>query len=641
MLLVVQLACRPADSPLEGVAVIVDPARGEHFFDVPFPSDGRLGADGRPSLAGFPEPPQGAAADVVRGWAERVTLATRGFANNGAAYFRFEAPVDVPALTLGGADDPVVWVAMDGSERLPVVTRFVADPAGDPFWGPNTLAITPALGHPMRSGGQYAAVIMRAAGARAPEGYVLPEGVVAALDAAGVRGEPVVATVFTVGDATAELRALFADVDGRLAAAPPIAPFKRVSRVRYAAGLTPSGKDAMVFTATYAEGGEGVAYLALDAGLSDHELDLGDLWPMAVFEGEIPVLNYQGLADRPYMSAGLAHLGDTDEHTGWIVFDGEAPPTPEWEWMRVTVSIPKDADGAVRADVPFVLWDHGTSGHAYNAVQRRNVADDGPALAAIWADAGVAVVGRDASLYGTRYPLIDEGYGGSLGYYNIVNPPAFRDNQRQTAVDGHALLATILGGALDDALPEGPLSPIGPRRFGHSLGSVTANLGLAAEPDAFDAAFVSGSGGVFSHYFLDTGLIPTLDPGIVASLFALADADVPEEVTATAALGAILGLPEEAWGNVDRMHPVVQLFQWQMDASDPMSVARDIRLPVRMIVCTGDLQVPNFTSEALLEAMPDASAYTVAPTSTDYDPHVCLHREVPGRDGLAEWLATR
>jgi hypothetical protein len=78
----------------------------------------------------------------------------------------------------------------------------------------------------------------------------------------------------------------------------------------------------------------------------------------------------------------------------------------------------------------FFSEDHGTGGHAYSAVQRISTGDDGWAMANALASAGTAVVGRDQPLYGTRYSLIEDGFGGSLGFYNIGNLPAFRDNQR-------------------------------------------------------------------------------------------------------------------------------------------------------------------------------------------------------------------
>lgn len=633
----------PQDSgtpPDAGVMAIVDPARPEHFFDLPWPSDDLL-VQGRASLQGYPLVTEGPLAPVLAGWASRIEQTTLGFALNGAAYFRFEAALDgLPATTAGLPGDPALWACdHDGVvELLPLDLRFVEDPLGDPAWAPNTLAFGPVLGRPPRSGATCAAVVMASAGVQAPAGYSLPEGVQARLDAAGVTGAPAVATLFTVQDGTGQLRALAADVDVRLGASPDWSgvSFRRVTSLVYSQGLTPSGRDATLATVTFEDGGTETAYLApLDEG-GEHTTLLDESWPLVVYEASIPTLNYSGLDDRPYMSPGLAHLGDSDRVSGWIHFDadGGLASQPDTEWMRIVVSLPRDQDGHAMTDAPAVIWDHGTGGHAYNAVQRRNQADDGRALAQALADAGVGIIGRDAPLYGTRYPLIDQGYDASLGFYNIVNLPAFRDNQRQAAVDGHVLLRFVQTG-LDAALPAGSVDETRLRRAGHSLGSVTANLGMAMEPEPFDGAFLSGSGGLFSHYFLDTGLIDTIDATTMAALFALLGVDdPPDPVTAPAALGAAMGLEPEAWARIDRFHPALQLFQWTMDPSDPMAVARDVDLPATMIIGTDDWQVPDFTSEALCDlALPDCTRTTVE-ADGDYDPHYVMHRT---EEGLALW----
>ena len=104
-------------------------------------------------------------------------------------------------------------------------------------------------------------------------------------------------------------------------------------------------------------------------------------------------------------------------------------------------------------------------------------------------------------------------------------------------------------------------------------------------------------------------------------------------------MGAALGLDEAAWPQVDRLHPVVALFQWSMDASVPLAVARDEALATDFITGIGDWQVPNETTVALVAALPDASLSWCTPTSDDYDPHVCLHREPVAWQVLADWLA--
>ncbi len=175
------------------------------------------------------------------------------------------------------------------------------------------------------------------------------------------------------------------------------------------------------------------------------------------------------------------------------------------------------------------------------------------------------------------------------------------------------------------------------RRGGHSLGSVTANLGMSIHPDSWEAAFVSGSGGLLTHYFLDTGLLETIDPALISSLFGLFGAPEPETLSTAAILGAALDLPEPAWAQIDRLHPVLGLFQWTMDPGDPMTVAPAIDLPVHVFVGVGDYQVPNFTTDGLVEALPDADRFDCQPRG-DYDPHLCLHREVEGPTDLGAWL---
>jgi len=621
---------------------IVDPSRADHFFDRPFPDDALLTAEGHPDLTGFPLTPSEITRDIVGGWASRLEATASGFANNGAVYFRFDGALELPSVLTGEATDPVLLIDVQTGQLIPLTLRFTEDPGEDPFLAPNLLAMAPALGHPPASGATLAAIVMESAGARPASGWQVSSEVKEAMRKAGVSGDPAVATTFTVQDATGQLRALAADVDARMGETPNWGDvsWKRVIHISYQPGSTPSGEDATVFTATYEDGSSSSTHLyAHDAEESTHSHDLLNDWPMVVYEAEIPVLNYSGLQDRPYMSPGFSHLFDTDRMSGWIDFEnGELVTVPDADTMRIVLSIPKKDNGQPLKNAPLVIYDHGTGGHAYNSVQRLNVHDLGSSWAQVLADAGVATIGRDAPLYGQRFDLIDAGYaGGSLGFYNVVNLPAFRDNQRQTALDGHTLIRFIQTG-LNESLPAGSIQTTGLRRFGHSLGSLTTNLGLAMDPDAHSGALLSGTGGVLSHYFLDTGLIDDIGPDLIAQLFSLFGTEPPDEVTAPKAMGAALGLPPSTWDGIDRLHPVITIFQWTMDPSDPMSVARDEHVPTRVIVPVGDHQVPNFTSWALATALPDVDVVQCE-ALWDYDPHYCMHRELQGQAILAEWLA--
>ena len=639
----VMLACADEPAPTDrapgGVVAIIDPARPEHFFDVPFPSDALLDADGHPDLTGYPVWGTDLGARLVEGWRSRLEATAVGFGNHSAAYFRFEGPLDLPTETAGEPTDPVVLIDLETGALTPLVLRFVADPKGDPFYAANTLALAPALGHPPRSGATLAAVVLTTAGARAPSGSSLPAGVQAALDLAGVTAAPAVATVFTVQDAVGQMRSLAADARDRLGDAPDwgAVTFRRVTSLEYRQGETASGNEGTAQIVTFEDGSTATTWMAAQDPTADQVIDLLD-WPMAVYEAEITLLNYSGLDDRPYMGPGLTHINDFDRTTGWIDFDGDTlRSVPDAEPVRLTLSLPRGSDGEVLDDAPVVIWDHGTGGSAYNIVARRNQADRAEEMAALFADRGVAVLSRDAPLYGSRYPLIDEGYGASLGFYNIINLPAFRDNQRQAALEGEMLRWYVESGLPGD-LPAGSIDPTAIHRAGHSLGSVTSNLGLSIAPDAWRSGFLSGSGGVFTHYALDTGLLGTsIDASLVDSLFALFQADAPDELTVPSILGAALALPPEAWDHIDRLHPVLSLFQWTMDPSDPMTVAPAEDLPIDMIIGLGDYQVPDFTSYALAEALPDCAASACTALS-DYDPHLCLHREDEGLAILDAWL---
>ncbi|MCB9679743.1 MAG: hypothetical protein H6737_31845 [Alphaproteobacteria bacterium] len=618
------LACAPESTGPVGIAAHIDPARAEHFLDVPFPSDDLPGAS---VLEGFPESEVPLAAGILGGWVRRVEQATTGFGNDTPAYFRFDGPLDLPASLPGTTDDPVLWIDLDDLALHPLDLRFVADPGGDPFYAPNTLAVAPTLGSPPRSGGRYAVVVTEAAGGHAPAGWSAPTAVTEALEALGVESPVASATVFTVQDATGELRALAADADARWST--PSLVWRRVTELRYEQGVTPSGKAATVATVTYADGGTSVAYQGPLVGSPPLVVPLDATWPLDVYEAELPVLNYQGLAERPYMSPGIAHISDAAVDTGWIQWP---LADPEPEMMRITLSVPRGPAAGV------LLHDHGTGGHAYNIVQRRTRADDGRAIAQILADEGWAAIGRDASLYGTRYPLIDEGYDTSLGFYNIVNAPAWRDNHRQTALDGYLLRRYVELG-LDADLPDGvSIDTSRVRTSGHSLGAVTTHLGVAMAPGAYESAFVSGTGGLFLHYFFDTGLITGIDPELLAAVFPLFGAEVPDELDTASLLGAVLGLPEPTWDGIDRLHPAAMLFQWQMDPSDPMAVARDETLPIHVLIAPGDRQTPDFTAEALAQALPDATVSTCEAQGS-YDPHYCFWREQEGFDAFRDWLA--
>ncbi|TNE84160.1 MAG: hypothetical protein EP330_30530 [Deltaproteobacteria bacterium] len=624
-----------------GVQPVVDASRPEHYFDHPFPSDELVRADGTVDLTGFPEPTgEGLLVEVVRGWKIRNDMSSQGFANNGSFYFRFaEALEDVPETTEGLPEDPVLLVDMDTGELYPLELRFVTDPLDDPFFAENLLAGVAVIGHPPRSGAHLAAVVMKSAGVKPTE---LPEGVEDALDLAGVRSKAAVATTWHVSDATDMLQQLFDAADAWVGADPDYSGmvWERVTSLDINQGTTQSGKDTTIVTANFESGGSEQAFCyALEGPAGEHSHDFST-WRMAVYQSYLQVPYFQDLEDRPFMSPGVGHLSDTDVFTGWIDFEaGQLASEPVADSTRVVLQVPLDDNGDPAPIRGVMVWDHGTAGHAYNAVQRVNGNDRGRELAAEYAAAGFAVISHDAPLYGTRYPLIDEGFtDGSLGFYNIVNVPAFRDNQRQTGVESHVVRR--FAEHLPELFPDLPwASELVFVKGGHSLGSVTTHNAASAAPDEYVAVLGSGSGGVFSDYILHTGLLANPN-GLASLLLPLLGFDAEDDPEVGEIVAASIGIEEdEARLRIDRKHPAIMLFQWGMDPSDPMALARSEEVPVTLLTGIGDYQVPNHTSHALANALPDAVVVECTPTSDSYDPHQCMYREDEGIAIVRDWLA--
>jgi hypothetical protein len=471
---------------------------------------------------------------------------------------------------------------------------------------------------------------------------MLPTQVQAALDGAGIDALPAVATVYTVLDAARDLRGLRNAVD-RFYDTSTWTPtgLGRVTRIQWQRGTTESGQAGMQCITTFDNGATDTAWLAVTADDIERTIEIDDTWPMVVYAGTVPMPYFQGLEDRPFMSPGIAHLGDVSTTTGRMeIVDGDLINPVETELVRVVVSLPRDEDGEPTRDAPVVVWDHGTGGTAYNHVSRKNPADDMRAINQVFADHGVAIVSHDQPMYGTRFPLIDRGFtDGSLGFYNIVNLPAFRDNQRQAALEGHALWRYIQDGWLNRALPLGSVDTGDVRRFGHSLGGLTAHVGVAANPSGWRSAMMSGSAAYLSLSFLETGLVGT-SSGIVASLADLFGVELDPGAPINTLIAQGLGIEDPvAASRLDRLHPAVMLFGWVLDPADPAVVASQESLPVTLVMGEGDLQVPNSGTRALNTLIAQSTLISCAAQS-DYDPHYCVFREQAGRDAIATWLET-
>jgi hypothetical protein len=487
------------------------------LLDMPWPSDVRRTTDGMVDVRAFPNPRRNR---LVQSYVDAITARLRGFATNGAAYFRFSHEVDAASLPATpeasiaeGAS--VFFVDVDPAsptrlERHPAVV--IAQEDATLFWPGHTVAIRPVHGIPLAGGRRYAAVVLRTvrptmggefgrdddfAALLAGSGDAAVEAARPlhreALDAlieAGVAEDDVLAlAVFTTQDPVAEL-ALYRDW---MHAEYP-APTARAD-----------------------------AWMRMDR--ATHTEITGEYGPVPVFqEGTIPYESEGGM-----MEPGA---------------DGEPVVHGEYD-ARFALTLPLPVMPMPAEGYPLVLYAHGTGGD-----YRSFVSDGtGSRLAAI----GIATMGIDQIHHGARNP----GDGSpEVLFFNILNPDAARDNNRQSALDIVQQARLVDGlviplAVVDRGGAEVRFDPSRVYFFGHSQGGLVGPLFLGID-DGVGAAVVSAGSAVLGYALLQK-TEPLSIPEVLRVALQLPGPNLEEAF-------AIEGLGFE--------HPVVTLLQSWIEASD-------------------------------------------------------------------------
>jgi len=498
------------EPPVEtGVRVLMDMTDGAPFWDAPFPSSHRL-AGGTVDMSGFPrQTPPVAFVDSVLGLAAEMT----GFGTTSGIFFRTERGVD--ELNVPSAVDsldprsPVFLVGVDtgpdSGVRIPVDVRYQV--TSGPYGPLDLLSLLPVQGRPLHPGTLYAAVVRRDLNdwTGAPLASVDADALLDS-DAAGTEdyrvalgmlerfGTPAAAiaglAVFRTQDPVAEQRALVA-----------------AAREQGLALTTP---------------------LALDE-VFDH---------YCVFRGDLDVPVFQA-GEPPFTSSG-----------GAIEWADGAPVPQGREPSRLYVTVPRVA--TPEAGVPTAVFVR-TGGGGDLPLMHRGVRDasgavlepgTGPALEL--ARVGWAGVQIDGPHGGPRNVS-----GGDEQFlmFNVTNPPAMRDNVRQSAAE-IALLPDLLE-TLElpaDACPDASAATFDLDRLaliGHSMGATIAPLVLGTEP-RFRASVLSGAGGSWIH-------------NVVHKLSPLETRPVAESILRY----------EETGARLSDHDPVLSMLQWVGESSDP------------------------------------------------------------------------
>ena len=527
-LLIVLAAACGTNSPGDTVYFDLDGSLADtgSFWNLPFPSDLRLDANGAPDLAAFPN---------RRNLPILTNLLTtvpnrRGYPVMSAAYIRFTAPVPTRALTDVITDGSAVLLDIDPTSpevghQFPIVAQSLDV---DDYVTTNLVAFAPRPGVMLRPDTTYAYVLTTAfaPGFTAPSGFVdlagghTPSGTLgsaaatayaplwSALDAAAIPPANVlVATVFTTGDEVARTRA-------------------RSEAIRAAYHPTIDNL-ALVGDTTY----DGFCRL----------------------DGTITMPQFQ-TGTQPFDSGGMFMLDASD-----------IPAKQGDMTIPLTITLPKTAMPAT--GWPLYQFFHGSGGLSTGLVDlgRSPDSSDDPEPGK---GPGYVVALHGIAAAASALPINPERYANATdySYLNINNLAAFPQTFQQGVFEQRMLLDALLALQIPQATVAactGISSPSSQHFFdpqklvagGQSMGGMYTNMIGAVEP-RYGALVPTGAGGFWNLMILETAIIPG----------------------ARQLLGTALGVDD---AELTFMHPAMNIIALGWEIAEPIaSMARIARRPL-------------------------------------------------------------
>ncbi len=494
------------------------PRSGPNAFMLPWPSDLTRHDDGTIDLHYVPNAVHNA---FVNAYSDSLDHRIDGFSPVASAFLRFSAAVDTstlpaePAATLDASASVQLIDVDPGSPehgtRRPVAWTFRETQTR--YWTPNTLAVAPAVGFPLRTHTRYALVVTRDVRPRAGGGFQRDVDLDATLATTG--GD------VSVTDARTRLGSAVREVEAAGV------PRERVLTLAVFTTGDPTAELFRAMAAVHAFDAPSIVDIARTAENTSFVQYEGHYGPSPVFQS----------GPAPYWAVG----------TGDFALDATGAPVVQ-DRVNIAFALTVPPGTPPAAGWPIVIYAHGTGGDATSFVS------DGTARSL--AGQGLAVIGFDQLFNGER------AVGGrsmtAIEFFNFANPSAMRTNNRQAALDLAQLgrlvrtmripASVALGG--DDVRFDASRVMF----FGHSQGGLNGPLWLAAENGA-SAAVLSGAGGTFA-----ISLVQKTEP-----------VNVPQVVA------AVLGIPTSTIGaELSTFHPVVALAQTVYDPADPVNYGRYI-----------------------------------------------------------------
>jgi hypothetical protein len=507
------------------------------FYDLPYPSDLRVDADGKPRLDGFPNRRDLPLIDAFK----KIATDRKGFPVVPVAYFRFSAAIALrngAELIAPGPDAAVLLIDVDVNSpyRGKLVPVVVSTPAVDDYVPSNLLAVAPRPGFVLAANRTYAFVVRRSMN----DALGKPLGVPAALDRLRAGQIP-------DGTLGAQARDVYAPLWTAL-------PLANIDPKQVAAATVFTTGDAVADTAAL-----------VDKIAAAHPIELKEMKLLVDAPGSERVCIISATVSYPQFQTGKPPFNSD----GLFQFGSDGLPIQQrTEDAPVILTIPKIPMPA--GGYPLVLYFHGSGGASADVIDRgpshvtNGPMDRGRGPAWVHAQAGLAAAGSALPVNPERLPGASD-----TAYLNLVNPVAMRDTFRQGISEQRMFLDALLKLQISPDLLtgcSGPALPQGATAFhfdpdkviaqGQSMGGMYTNL-VSATDKRIKLAIPTGAGGFWTWFVLVTQLYPQPD------------------------LSNTLALLLSAAQGLNAQHPALHLVESGWEPADPMvSMPRVGRRPL-------------------------------------------------------------
>jgi predicted esterase len=504
-------------------------ATGATYWDLPYPSDLRLAADGTVDFTGFPNRRNLPVVNDLLAGAKRRA----GFPVMPIAYVKFTDAAPQLDLTQIAAGARILDIDAASPERgttYPVVAQTLAT---DDYTGKNLVALAPYPGIVLRAATRYAFVIDKtfAPGTDVPEQFAaLADGSSANAKATALyaplwplvdKSTVLVATVFTTGDEVAVLA-------------------QRSEALRAAHHVT----------------------------IEDLQVDPTD---GAMHDGYCELV---GTVTFPQFQLGTPPF----DHDGTFAYDGSGVPIQQGSLVvPLHMTIP---NGPMPA-TGWPLWQffHGSGGSSADLVDNgANLTADSEPL--VGEGPGAVVARRGIAGVSTAMPLNPERLPGAseFAYLNFNNLSAFPFTFQQGVFEQRMLLDALV----DLQIPAATVAACSgvaatTHHFdaqklvagGHSMGGMYTNMIAAIEP-RYGAVTPFGAGGFWNLMILETAIVPGAHD-LLSTILGVDSATI-------AFTHPALGLLEQGWEIADPINSMARLIRRPL----PGTTARHVYEPVGM-----------------------------------------------------------